>query len=125
MSLLAQTLSIRERQSILDAIECIEAGALQISFVVADDMRLLGVVTNGDVRRHLLQGGRTDEQVTACMNEEFRSVQIGVPREDLLKAFDLGHNALPGLDEHGRLVEVYTRQMAASAEVPVLARARA
>lgn len=125
MSLLVQTLSIREQQSILDAVECIEAGALQIAFVVDEHMRLLGVVTNGDVRRHLLQGGRTDEPVTACMNEEFRSVQIGVPREDLLKAFDLGHNALPGLDEQGRLVEVYTRQMAASAEVPVLARARA
>ena len=125
MSLLVQTLSIRERQSILDAVECIEAGALQIAFVVDENMHLLGVVTNGDVRRHLLQGGKTDEPVTACMNEEFRSVRIGAPREDLLKTFDLGFIALPGLDEQGRLVEVYTRQMAASAEVPVLARARA
>ena len=107
MNLLVQTLSIREEQSILDAVECIEAGALQIAFVVDENIRLLGVVTNGDVRRHLLQGGRTDELVTACMNKEFRSVKVGAPREDLLKAFDLGHNALPGLDEQGRLVEVY------------------
>ncbi|WP_278412618.1 CBS domain-containing protein [Stutzerimonas kunmingensis] len=125
MSLLVQTLSIGAGQSILDAVKCIEAGALQIAFVVSEDMRLLGVVTNGDVRRHLLQGGMTDQPVTACMNQEFRSVRFGAPREDLLKAFDLGHNALPGLDVEGRLVEVYTRQMAASAEVPVLARARA
>ncbi|RRV20099.1 GHMP family kinase ATP-binding protein [Stutzerimonas nitrititolerans] len=125
MSLLVQTLSIGASQSILDAVKCIEAGALQIAFVVAEDMRLLGIVTNGDVRRHLLQGGMTDQPVTACMNQEFRSVRFGVPREELLKAFDLGHNALPGLDTEGRLVEVYTRQMAASAEVPVLARARA
>ena len=125
MSLLVKELTIDMQRTILDAVKCIESGNLQIAFVVADDMRLLGVVTNGDVRRYLLQGGLTDQPVTACMNREFRSVSVSTPREDLLKAFDLGHNALPGLDDDGRLVEVYTRQMAASAEVPVLARARA
>ncbi|MGE8061424.1 CBS domain-containing protein [Pseudomonas sp. NPDC089547] len=125
MSLLVQTLSIGEHQSILDAVKCIEAGALQIAFVVADDRRLLGVVTNGDVRRHLLQGGQTDLPVTTCMNSHYRSVQAGASREELLKAFDLGFNAIPAVDEQGRLVEVYTRLMAASPEVPVLARARA
>jgi D-glycero-alpha-D-manno-heptose-7-phosphate kinase len=125
MSLLVKELTIDMQRTILDAIKCIESGNLQIAFVVADDMRLLGVVTNGDVRRYLLQGGLTDQPVTACMNREFRSVSVSTPREDLLKAFDLGHNALPVLDDEGRLVEVYTRQMAASAEVPVLARARA
>ncbi|WP_397379285.1 CBS domain-containing protein [Pseudomonas sp.] len=125
MSVLVKELTIDMQQTILDAIKCIESGNLQIAFVVAANMRLLGVVTNGDVRRYLLQGGLTDQPVTACMNREFRSVSITTPREDLLKAFDLGHNALPGLDAEGRLVEVYTRQMAASAEVPVLARARA
>lgn len=122
---LVQTLSIGEWQSILDAVECIEAGALQIAFVVAGDGCLLGVVTNGDVRRHLLQGGQTDLPVTACMNRQFRSVPFGISREELLKTFDLGYNAIPGVDEQGRLVEVYTRLMAASPEVPVLARARA
>lgn len=125
MNSLVQTLSIGEGQSILDAVKCIEAGDLQIAFVVAGDHRLVGVITNGDVRRYLLQGGQTDLPVTACMNRDFRAVAMGTPREDLLKAFDLGYNALPGLDTEGRLVEVYTRQMAASAEVPVLARARA
>ena len=125
MSLLVQTISIGQRQSILDAVKCIEAGALQIAFVVADDRRLLGVVTNGDVRRHLLQGGQTDLPVTTCMNSHYRAVQVGASREELLKAFDLGFNAIPAVDEQGRLVEVYTRLMAASPEVPVLARARA
>jgi hypothetical protein len=111
-----------ERQSILDAVRCIEAGALQIAFVVADDQRLLGVVTN---RRHLLQGGQTDLPVTTCMNSHYRAVQAGASREELLKAFDLGFNAIPAVDEQGRLVEVYTRLMAASPEVPVLARGRA
>lgn len=125
MSRLVQTLSIGEDQSILDAVKCIEAGDLQIAFVVDAERRLLGVVTNGDVRRHLLAGGQTNLPVTLCMNREYRSVHANATREELLKIFDLGFNAVPGVDEQGRLVEVYTRHMSASAEVPVLARARA
>lgn len=125
MSLLVQELSISDRQSILDAVKCIEAGDLQIAFVVDAHQQLVGVVTNGDVRRYLLQGGQTDMPVTACMNRQFRAVQVGATREELLKIFDLGYNAIPGVDAEGRLVEAYTRLLAASPEVPVLARARA
>jgi D-glycero-alpha-D-manno-heptose-7-phosphate kinase len=122
---LLQTLCISERHTILDAVKCIEAGSLQIVFVV-DELRCLrGVVTNGDVRRYLLQGGSTDSAVTHCMNRQFRAVPEGTAREDLLKLFDLGYNAIPSVDAEQRLVDIYTRQLAASPEVPVLARARA
>lgn len=96
MSSLVQTLSISDRRSILDAVEHIEAGALQIVFVVDDVGRLVGVVTNGDLRRHLLQGGKTDLPVTACMNRQFRAVPVGTAREELLKLFDLGYLAIQG-----------------------------
>lgn len=126
MSELAAKLSIGAEQSILDAVKCIEAaGSLQIVFVVDKQQCLLGVVTNGDVRRHLLQGGQTNMPVTVCMNREFRAVGESATREELLKLFDLGYNAIPRLDQQGRLLEVCTRQLTASAEVPVLARARA
>lgn len=125
MSSLVQTLSINQRQSILDAVKIIEAGSLQIVFVVDDIGCLQGVVTNGDVRRYLLTGGQTDLAVTHCMNRQFRAVPVGTPREDLLKLLDLGYNAIPSVDAEQRLVEIYTRQLAASPEVPVLARARA
>ncbi|ONM45790.1 sugar kinase [Halopseudomonas pachastrellae] len=125
MSRLLDMLTVRVDETILDAVKCIESGDLQIAFVVEAQERLVGVVTNGDVRRYLLQGGDTKLPVTACMNRNFRAVGLGATREQLLKTFDLGYNALPGLDANGRLCEIYTRQMTASPEVPVLARARA
>lgn len=112
-------------QSILDAVKCIESGNLQIAFVVAADQRLVGVVTNGDIRRYLLQGGSTDQPVTVCMNRQFQAVRAGAPREELLKLFDLGCIAIPGLDDAGRLQDIYTRHLMATPETPVLARARA
>lgn len=125
MNHLLDMLTVGSEQTILDAVKCIEAGDLQIAFVVEPDRRLVGVVTNGDVRRYLLQGGDTRLPVSVCMNSNFRAVEVGATREQLLKIFDLGFNALPGLDAQGRLQAIYTRQMTASPEVPVLARARA
>src|SRR5258706_70552 len=51
-----------------DTIEHIDAGAVQIALVVDEAGRLLGTVTDGDVRRALLRGQALDSPVTAAMN---------------------------------------------------------
>lgn len=126
MSSLAKKQSINTHQTILDAVNCIESGEMQIVFVTDERQRLAGVVTNGDLRRYLLQGGSSTASVTACMNQQYRAVQVGATREELLKIFDLRYNAIPVLDAEGCLVDVITPNLlAANEEVPVLARARA
>jgi len=126
MNQLVKKQTIYASQTILDAVECIESGDLQIVFVVDELRRLAGVLTNGDLRRYLLQGGATTVPVTACMNTHYRSVQVGAAREELLKIFDLSYNAIPVVDADGCLVDVVTPELlAANQEVPVLARARA
>lgn len=50
------------------AMAAIDAAALQIAFVVGDDGRLLGVVTDGDLRRALLAGAEMSEPVPVAMN---------------------------------------------------------
>jgi D-glycero-alpha-D-manno-heptose-7-phosphate kinase len=126
MNQLARTQTVYLNQTILDAVECIETGDLQIVFVVNEQWRLEGVLTNGDLRRYLLQGGATNVPVTECMNTAYRSVKVGASREEMLKIFDLSYNAIPVVDESGCLVDVVTpARLAANQEVPVLARARA
>jgi len=110
MNPLAEKLSIRESRSILDAIELHEADPLKTAFVLDAEQRLLGVVTDGDIRRYLLGGGQTGQAVTACMNRKFHAIQADSPREELLKVFDLGYGAVPALDAQGRLVAVHTRR---------------
>lgn len=126
MNQLARTQTVYLNQTILDAVECIETGDLQIVFVVNEQWRLEGVLTNGDLRRYLLQGGATNVPVTECMNTAYRSVKVGASREEMLKIFDLSYNAIPVVDDSGCLVDVVTpARLAANQEVPVLARARA
>lgn len=118
-------LAININCSILDAVKCIESGDVQIAFVVDEQQCLAGVVTNGDIRRYLLQGGTTNQPVTVCMNRAYQAVRQGTPREELLKLFDLGHIAIPCLDATGKLLDIYTHHLTAIPETPVLARARA
>lgn len=126
MSQLVKNQTIYTHQTILEAVECIESGDLQIVFVVDNGYRLVGVLTNGDLRRYLLQGGATDVPVTECMNTQYRSVKVGAARDEMLKIFDLSYNAIPVVDAQGLLVDVVTPSLlAANQEVPVLARARA
>lgn len=110
MNPLIEKLAIQEQQTVLDALKCLEADPLKIAFVINQERRLLGVVTDGDIRRYLLNGGATGLPVSHCMNRHFHSVSKGAPREALQKIFALGHGVVPALDEQGCLVDIHTRR---------------
>ena len=113
-------------QTVLQAINRLESSRIQIAFVLDATERLVGVITNGDVRRYLLEGGQTTESVCLCMNRTFRSAPDGASREDLLKLLDLGFNAIPKIDADGRLIDVITPEYLPTApEAAVLIRSRA
>ena len=69
---------------IKDAIRVIDQGAAQIALVVDSQQRLLGVITDGDIRRGILRGVRMDETVDHVMRREFRSVSEHVSSEEVL-----------------------------------------
>ena len=54
--------------SILEAIKLIDNSALQIAVVVDEQKRLLGTVTDGDIRRGILQGIPLEKPVEMIMN---------------------------------------------------------
>lgn len=115
-----------DEETVLHAINTLEASRVQIAFVLDRADRLVGVVTNGDVRRFLLEGGQPGQSVSLCMNRSFRSAPDAASREDLLKLLDLGFNAIPRVDVEGRLIDVITPERLPTApEAPVLVRSRA
>lgn len=54
--------------TIRETIEKIDASALQIALVVDQDNRLLGTITDGDVRRGFLKGASLDNAASRIMN---------------------------------------------------------
>jgi D-glycero-alpha-D-manno-heptose-7-phosphate kinase len=119
-------LVVRADQSILDGIEAIERAPVQMALVIDQQDKLVGILTNGDVRRWLMRGGNPRAGLRDCMNTDFHAESVDAPRERILKLFDLGFNAVPLLDAQGRLVDFATPDFfPPTEESAVLARARA
>lgn len=101
-------LVIRTGATVGDAIRTIESSIVQTAFVVGADQKLLGLVTNGDIRRFLLTGGSIASPIERAVNKDFKSVTVNSPRAESLKLFDMGYSVVPRLDESGRLVDLLT-----------------
>jgi dTDP-glucose pyrophosphorylase len=93
--------------SILEAIRIIDVGALQIALVVDEHRRLLGILTDGDIRRAILNGMSMENPVHLIMYRDFTTVNILASREEiiaLMKKNDL--KQMPIVDENGAIVDL-------------------
>jgi dTDP-glucose pyrophosphorylase len=95
--------------SLRQTIEAITEGNLQIALVVDSENKLLGTVTDGDIRKAILAG--KDLNITA--GEAMRSQPITsaskTPRAAILKLMrEKRIHQMPLLDDQGRVVDVLT-----------------
>ena len=117
---------IRGRSSIREALQSINQNKHGLVFVSCDGNTVKGVATDGDVRRHLLNGGLITDPISSCTNKDFYWESVGTARELLLKKLDSKIKVIPLLNAQGELVEVFSRDIApAAVEGSVYARARA
>lgn len=94
-------------QSLEIAMEEIDSSGATFAAVL-DSSRLVGVLTDGDIRRFLLAGGRLDSPCGDAANGEFTSVHVSASDEDIqarLKELEF----VPIVDDDLRLVHVATR----------------
>jgi dTDP-glucose pyrophosphorylase len=91
--------------TIEDTIRVMDAGAMALALVVDGEGRLLGTVTDGDVRRGLLRGLRLADPVERVMHAGPVTAPPGTPRDELLRIMrhrEIGQ--LPLVDDQGRVV---------------------
>ena len=91
--------------SLKDAIHVLDSGAMQIVLVVDDDNRLMGTLTDGDIRRGILKGISLDEPASKIMNPSPTVARSGDDRQLILTMMQqkqLHH--IPVVDEHGGLI---------------------
>ena len=93
--------------TILSAVEVMDKIGLQIAIVVDEDYKLLGTITDGDLRRGILKGYALDKPAKLIMNPNPRSVSVNETKEAiLLKMTSLSIQHIPVLDEQGRIVKL-------------------
>jgi dTDP-glucose pyrophosphorylase len=107
--------------TILEALRVIDRGAESIGFVTDESGRVLGCITDGDVRRALLAGATLESRcLSSIMRADFAFVRVGTGRAevlDLMRARQIGE--LPVLDAEGHLAGLHTvRQIISAVERP-------
>jgi len=99
---------IPEDVSIRTTLEAIDRGAVEIALVVDADRRLVGTVTDGDVRRAILKGSGLADPISTCMSRHFTAVGVGGTRAEVLDMMKArGFQQIPILDESGRVVGLH------------------
>lgn len=76
---------IQQHESIRSALKTIDSEALRIALVVDDDLNLIGVVTDGDIRRGLIKNCTLDDCVSEVMNCRPLTIPVGFSRRDAVK----------------------------------------
>ncbi|MGV3665398.1 MAG: CBS domain-containing protein [Leptospira bouyouniensis] len=101
--------------SIEQALAKIEGNHLGFILVQNDAKQIIGLVTDGDIRRNLLNGKSLSSPIAEGMNREFTWSSNQSPREQLLKMLDSRIRFIPILDDNKRLVGIVTKD-----EIPIL-----
>jgi dTDP-glucose pyrophosphorylase len=100
-----------------DVATVIDRLASSMCMLTDDDGRLVGLLTDGDLRRALLRGATLEDAALPHATTTPQTVDAGSPRAlvlDLLRALRL--NAVPEIDEDGRVVGLHTLSDVVGAE---------
>jgi dTDP-glucose pyrophosphorylase len=99
--------SCHEARVALKALDVLEDNASRTLFIVNELNELVGSLTDGDIRRGLLNGLEISHPIELFMNVNFRALKNAEDNLGLIKQYRAeGINLLPLIDEYDHLLEI-------------------
>lgn len=80
-----KSVTLSATSTIREALEIINREALRVALVVDKDRNLVGVVTDGDIRRGLLKNLSLSDGIALVMNTNPTTAESGTPKQDLVE----------------------------------------
>lgn len=99
---------IKQEQTLFDAIQALNGPAEGMAIITNGEDKVIGVLTDGDVRRALMKEARLDAPIGPYFRRDFLFVSETETRDqvlDLMQAKKIKH--LPILDGAGRLIGIH------------------
>ncbi len=98
---------IKPNTSILDTLKVIDNAAVEIALVVDENKRLIGTVTDGDIRRGLIKGTKLEEPIDSLMNPSPITAGLNSTDDELLFLMtNRSIKHLPILDKNRRVLRL-------------------
>jgi len=93
--------------TIKQAMKAIDESASEVVLVVDCEDVLIGIATDGDIRRAIINDAPLDTPIAKVMNRDFASIKEGVPKRQITKLMKNRYiKQLPILDEKGRIKDI-------------------
>lgn len=105
MNVPIDNLTISHNSEINDALIIIDKNGLGLTFVLNDEGILLGVVTDGNIRRALIKGVKLTDSVIVAMTADCVSLPITASPQTIAGHLNSRIHVIPLLDESGRPVD--------------------
>lgn len=100
-------IKLKRNATIKDALTIIDKGAMQIALIVDNDNKLLGTLTDGDIRRGLLKGLDLNSPIDSIIFKTPTIAKISDSKEDILKiALSKKLHQIPVLDENNIILGI-------------------
>ena len=98
-------LTIIEGETIKKGLELLNINGLGTLFVVAENGLLVGLITDGDVRRALLHSYTLEDKIRDVMNTDFISLSVDVDNTVILNTISERFKIIPLVDKDNILVD--------------------
>jgi UDP-N-acetyl-D-mannosaminuronic acid dehydrogenase len=102
-----QLVILSSKSKIIDVMEEMNNIGSQIALLLRDDESLHGIVTEGDIRRSLIKGFEKTDFVAEIMNTSPKTVNIGMPINDVVKLISDKYKSIPVLSDDMRVIGLY------------------
>lgn len=100
-------LLIHKDKTILDALKQLDQTAKKILFLIDENSKLIGSLTDGDVRRYILKTGTIEGKVSDVCNRETFKCFIGEDRKKIIEeAKNLNIKYIPVVSDINEIVEI-------------------
>ena len=104
-------ITVFEKESIINALKKIDniTKESKTLFVLDNQKRMVGTITDGDIRRYLVAGGNLTDEIKNAMHTDFHYVKVGeVNHVKIIHDLRIQDITLvPSLDEDGHIMDVY------------------
>ena len=100
-----RALVVTDDASVFTALRVIDTNRMGIAFVIDHTRRVIGVVTDGDIRHAFIRGLNLHDSITGAMTRDFVSGHVGQSPAELGSLLPGRTRVIPILDADGRLVE--------------------
>lgn len=102
---------VSESDSLLHVLEVIEKNNSGFALVVADDKKLMGTLTDGDIRRYLIKNKTLEGRISEICPKSFEYLQVNSDLREVITKFKSRKvNFLPIVDSNGRLINLITKK---------------